>query len=189
MTVRLKRFTACFFVVVVMLTIVGCTSPDLRPNRNPVGEKFPRVVGEALNGPEVILPDDLAGKPAVLLVGYVQNAQFDADRWLLGLLQSRISVAIREVPVIEGLMIRLLAGVIDGGMRKGIPSDDWASVITVYGGADQIVEVTGNSNPRNIRVLLLDSAGKICWFHDQGYSARVLLELKAKVDELNKNTQ
>ena len=71
-------------------------------------------------------------------------------------------------------------------MRKGTPDGVWGSVITVYSGADQIVELTGNSNPRNRRVLFLDSAGRTCWLHDQSDLARVLLELKADVDELKK---
>lgn len=172
-------------IVLVASSIVlfeGCASS--RENRNPVGETFPRVVGESLDGPEFVIPDSLNGKPAVLLLGYAQDAQFDADRWLMGLLQSEIDIVIKEVPTIEGLMPGMFAGTIDSGMRKGIPKEDWSSVVTVYGDAGDIVEMTGNTNPNNIRVVLLDGNGKVVWFHDRGYSARVMLELKAKADSL-----
>lgn len=83
-----------------------------------------------------------------------------------------------EVPTIPGLFPRLISGTIDSGMRSGIPSEDWTSVVTLYGStARTVVDLTGNEQPRNIRVLLLDEHGDVRWFHDRGFSASKLLEL------------
>ena len=74
-------------------------------------------------------------------------------------------------------------------MRSGIPEEDWASVITVYGSdADRIVALTGNEQPRNMRVLLLDAEGRVRWFHDRGFSAAKLLELVRTARELSPAT-
>lgn len=168
-------------------TLVGCSSTT--SNRDPLGERFPSVRGEALTGEERALPESLAGNPALLLVGYQQKAQFDADRWLYGLLQSGLALPILEVPTIPGLFPSLFAGTIDGGMRKGIPSEDWASVVTVYGSeASPIVAFTGDENGRNIRVLLLDGEGVVRWFHDRGFSAGKLIELEGAASELSGGT-
>ncbi|MHC4469812.1 MAG: hypothetical protein ACYTDY_05530 [Planctomycetota bacterium] len=166
------------FVLALALTAVGGGCASRLPNRDPVGETFPSVVGESLDGREHRIPEDFAGKKALLLVGYVQNAQFDIDRWLLGLAQAEVDVAVREVPTIKGLVPGVFAGAIDGGMRRGIPEEDWGVVITVYGDAGDIVRLTGNENPNNARVLLLDEKGKVVWFHDRGYSPRLALELE-----------
>lgn len=162
---------------------VGCSS-DIA-NRNPVGERFPSVRGNNLGGGEVVLPDDLEGAnpPVLLLVAYKQNAQFDVDRWLLGLLQAEVAVTPYEVPTVDGLVPGMIAGTIDEGMKSGIPSEDWASVVTVYDDADRIVAFTGNEDPLNARVMLLDATGNVIWFHDDGYSARVLLELRNKLQD------
>lgn len=158
----------------------GCASTIA--NVDPTGSKFPRVRGEALSGEERTLPDDLAGAPAVLLVGYVQGAQFDLDRWLVALAQAKTPAKIVEVPTIEGLVPTAISGWIDGGMRSGIPSEDWGSVVTVYGkDAASIVERTGNESPRNARVLVLDAQGVVAWFHDRGFSASKFVELDALV--------
>ncbi len=155
------------------LLVSSCSSTI--ENRELVGELFPTVTGETLEGKTLALP---LNEPTVLLLGFVQEAQFDADRWLIGLLQATPPVRILEVPTIPGLFPRLIGDTIDDGMRNGIPSEDWQSVATVYGGdAERIVEFTGNESPRNIRVLLLDSEGRIRWFHDRGFSAGKLLEL------------
>lgn len=162
------------------LMLAACNAP--LPDRDPLGERFPTAEGRSLAGQPVELPASLLGAPAVLLVGYVQDAQFDADRWLYGLLQSGLpgSVRILEVPAIPGLFPRALAGRIDEGMRSGIPEEDWSSVVTVYGGRAGAIEAfTGSEEPRNVRVLLLDGEGRVLWFHDQGFSARALIELEA----------
>lgn len=153
----------------------GCSSPI--PNRDPLGEAFPSVVGESLEKVETRLPESLAGKPAVLLVGYKQKTQFDIDRWLMGLLQAGVGSGDRtqllEVPTIPGLLPTMASGWIDDGMRSGIPREDWASVVTLYGGAaEPVAEMTGNENGRLARVIVLDAEGTVVWFDDEGYSAR-----------------
>lgn len=177
-TKLLGGFAGCL----IALHLAACRSPV--PNRDPLGEVFPAVVGESLDQQEMRLPEALAGKPAVVLVGYAQDAQFDADRWLYGLLQADLPVSILELPTLPGIFPSLFSGTIDSGMRSGIPSEDWALVVTVYNSdAERLVQFTGNASPRNIRVLLLDAAGRVLWFHDRGFSAGKLIELKQAVPQ------
>lgn len=153
------------------------------PARAPIGERFPAVEGASLAGEPVTLPP---AQPCVLLIGYVQKAQFDADRWLIGLLQADLKLRLYEVPTIPGLFANLASGWIDDGMRSGIPQEDWPSVVTVYGSkAQPIAEFTGNESTRNVRVLLLDSEGRVRWMHDRGFSAGKLLELAAEARGLD----
>ena len=148
------------------------------PRRNPLGESFPEVKGETLNGMPVRLPDDFAGKPALLLIGYEQDTQFDLDRWLFGLQQAEVTIAVREVPTIPGLGPRMFAGAIDSGMRRGIPDEDWGSVITLYSDAEPVAKFTGNDNTLPGRLVLLDATGRVAFFHDEGYSVGVLNRLR-----------
>lgn len=163
-------------MILIFLALVPSCASSI-PNRHPVGEAFPNVVGESLEGGEHRIPEEFAGKKVLLLVGYVQQTQFDIDRWLLGLMQAEVPVAVREIPTIDGFVPGLFAGAIDGGMRRGIPEEDWGAVITVYGDAGEIVALTGNENPNNARVLLLDESGEVIWYHDRGYSPRLVLEI------------
>ena len=174
----------CVLSLAVLFGVTSCSSPI--PNRNPVGDVFPSVVGESLEKEEVRFPEAVAGEVAVLLVGYKQNTQFDIDRWLLGLLQAGVEARIYELPTIPGLVPTVISGWIDDGMRSGIPQDDWGVVVTFYGdAADPIAELTGTENGRNTRVLVLDQQGRVVWFADEGYSARLALELNAVVARLN----
>jgi len=151
----------------------------------PPGEAFPIVTGTALDGTRRTLPADLAGKPAVLLIGYEMESQFDLDRWILGLTQAQTPAQILELPTIEGMLPGLFADQIDAGMRNGIPSEDWGGVLTLYGDdASAVKRFTGGSGGRNGRIVLLDAQGRLVWIHDRGYSAGKLLELDAGVRAL-----
>lgn len=104
------------------LAMPGCASTY--PNRAVVGERLPSVTGESLAGKPVRLPEDLEGQPAVLLLGYTQRAQFDADRWILGLIQAGVKTRLLEVPTIEGLMPRAFSDRIDEGTRRSAPDTE-----------------------------------------------------------------
>jgi len=153
------------------------------PRRDPTGEMFPSVSGTSLQGEDVQLPDALAGAPALLAIGYEQDAQFDLDRWFQGLDMAGGKVRALEVPTIPGWIPNLISGTIDSGMRRGIPEEDWAGVVTVYGDAPVLAEFTGNENGLTGRILLLDATGKVVFFHDRGFSVgavtRQLAELRA----------
>jgi hypothetical protein len=165
------------------LAMTSCRSTF--PRRDPTNEPFPSVVGESLSGVRVPLPDAFRGKPVVLLVGYLQESQFDIDRWLFGLTDAGVSAAVREVPTIPGLAPRVFAGWIDSGMRRGIPQEDWGSVVTVYADAARIAEFTGNEEGLPGRVLLLDAEGRVAFFHDRGYSVAALGRLRAALARLD----
>ena len=178
-----RRLRKQWYVLAVLLLVTGSVlsingCQTVWKNRNPVGEPFPKVTGESLNEVPVALPGAYLGSPLLLLVGYVQETQFDLDRWTIGLVQMEFSDRIVEVPTIPGAIPSLFSSVIDNGMRGGIPREDWASVVTLYGSAAKpVVEFTGNEKPNNGRIILIDKNGIVRWFWDQGFSATRLLEL------------
>lgn len=174
MTPRTSTLTS---ILLISLLGLGCTAE--RTNRDPVGEPFPMVTGKALSGSSVTLPTDFRGAPSLVLAGYVQSTQFDIDRWMLGLMQLEAEIVTIEVPAIEGWFpSTFLRPTIDGGMRDGIPQEDWQSVVTLYGEeAERLQVFTGTERPGNARVLLLGASGDVLWFWDQGYSPKRLREM------------
>lgn len=178
----LLRLSASYLALLALLP-AACTST--LPNRDPSGEVFPTVTGESLDGETVTLPDALAGQPAVLLVGYRQETQFDIDRWLLGFAQAGLAAPILELPTIPSLGASLASGFIDDGMRAGIPKEDWGVVVTLYGGAAKpVAELTGTENGNNARVIVLAPDGTIAWFHDRGYGTSQVLAVVDKIEAL-----
>lgn len=171
-------------LIAVLFLLAGCSQIVVAPAS--INESlFPKVSGTSLTGTQLSIPDHFAGKPTVLLIGYVQKAQFDIDRWILGLLQADVKVEIAELPTIAGMMPQMVQSFINNGMRRGIPQTDWASVITVYEDADKIVKALGNEKPQNAQVVVLNSKGAIKWFSNEGYSAAKVLQIKKLVESNN----
>ncbi|MDZ4773496.1 MAG: hypothetical protein SGI72_10220 [Planctomycetota bacterium] len=185
----MKKRRWIYFVlsaVLVLVVISSMLSSCATRNVDPTGRRFPTVKARSLSGESRELPGDLAGEPAILIIGYVQGAQFDIDRWIMGLMQVKSTVRILEVPTIDGIVPTLISSWIDSGMKSGIPSEDWPAVVTVYGNeASHIVAATGNEQPRNARVLLIDAEGRVVWFHDRGFSPAQLMALDALARELS----
>jgi hypothetical protein len=165
----------------IAFSIFGCSTTYV--NRDPIGEYFPTVSGQTLTEEERELPTYFKGSYVVLLLGYVQDSQFDIDRWLIGLDMTETNIKAYEIPTIQGLFPRMFKSSIDEGMRKGIPKELWGGVITVYGDGAKVQEFTGNENSNNARVLLLDPMGKVIYFHDRGFSVLALNELRDLIGE------
>lgn len=168
------------FTVLLLLATAACSGQY--PNRSPIGETFPDVAGESLAQQQVQLPDDLVQEPVILLLGYVQDAQFDIDRWLIGLDMKQVPATFYELPTIQGMFPRMFKTQINNGMRKGIPKELWGGVITIYQDGDSIQKLTGNTHPNNARVMLLDRQRKIIYFYDKGFSVPALNELISTLD-------
>jgi hypothetical protein len=147
------------------------------------GDKMIEVTRQSLEGHSVVIPRDFAGQETLLLFGYKQNSQFDIDRWLIGLDMTKTNVAAYEIPTIQGMLPRMFSGFIDGGMRKGIPKNLWKGVVTVYEDGDKVQRFTGNLNPNNARVMLLDKQGNIVYFYDRGFSVAALNEVRSQLTQ------
>jgi hypothetical protein len=166
-----------FLMIIAALLLSACSTSY--PNQAITGQDFPSVTGQTLENESMALPEDLQGKLSLLLIGYKQDSQFDIDRWLIGLDMTQTQVSVYEVPTIQGLFPRMFSPLINNGMRAGIPKPLWKGVVTIYKDGDQVQAFTGNENPNNTRVVLLNAQGKVIYFYDQGFSVDALNQLRA----------
>lgn len=178
------RIRPLSLALLVLFTALGGCSPAKVPSRAETGVLFPSVTGESLERKTFRIPEDLKGRTAILLVGYEQRAQFDIDRWILGFLQLETPVRLVEVPTIAGMMPRMVQGMINDGMRSGIPEEDWKTVVTVYQDAEKIIRVFGNERPQSALVVVLDKDGIVRGHQSSGYSATRVKEVDAFVRTL-----
>ncbi|MFY8298872.1 hypothetical protein AAEU28_08905 [Pseudoalteromonas sp. SS15] len=166
-----------FLLIFVFALLTGCAAQY--PNQDVTGKAFPSVSGGSLEKERINLPDFVKGEVALFLVGYKQDSQFDIDRWLIGLDMKGADIKAYELPTIAGMFPRMFSTQIDEGMRRGIPKELWGGVITIYEDGEKIQAFTGNENPNNARVMLLDKNGKIIYFYDRGFSVSALNEVLA----------
>lgn len=177
------RTFAPILLLICFVSFAAC-GPKTVPGSFREGQVFTSVSGESLDKKPVRIPEELAGKVSILLVGYVQNAQFDIDRWILGFLQLGTPAKLLEIPTVAGMIPSLIENYINDGMRKGIPREDWNSVVTVYKDSDKIIELLGNERRQNAYVVVLDKRGAIRAIENEGYSATRVQRLDQIVKSL-----
>lgn len=165
------------FTLIALLLIAGCSSTY--PNKDIEGQVFPNITGDSLEQETIRIPDAFNEPLTILLIGYKQDSQFDIDRWLIGLDMTNTQLPVYELPTIQGMAPRMFKTLIDNGMRKGIPKSLWKGVITVYEDGEKVQRLTGNENPNNARVLLINNTGEILFFYDEGFAVSALNELKS----------
>lgn len=164
----------------LLLTAVAASSSE----GVPVGRVLPSVKGTSLAGREVRFPEDLRGKPAVLLVAYRRGTQEDVDLWIRFLSQRAPGLPFFEVPTISNPVWRPLSGWIDGGMRGGVPQEKWPSVVTLYGDAPTLRRFLGDRGGFVTHAVLLDGEGRVAWFGNEGFSEAAGRELLAVLSRL-----
>lgn len=168
-----------FLVLSFSSFLISCSTTF--KNQNPTGKVFPQIEGKALSGQKYKMPEDFKKEKVILLIGYKQNSQFDIDRWLLGLDFKKVKTNVFEIPAVVGFIPSLISGKIDEGMKSGIPEGLWKAVVTVYDDAEIVAKFTGNEDPLNARVLVLDENAKVIYFHDKGFSVPDLNQLVEKL--------
>ncbi|PCC10240.1 hypothetical protein [Pseudoalteromonas sp. JB197] len=169
-------------ILTAFLFILLAACSTKYPNQQVTGKQFPTINGESLTQNKVTIPSDFNADKTLLLIGYKQDSQFDIDRWLIGLDMSGVIIPTYELPTIAGMAPRMFSAFIDSGMRKGIPKELWAGVITIYKDGEKAQKFTGNQNPNNTRVVLINNSGKILYFYDRGFSVDALNKLKATIN-------
>lgn len=177
----MKHIKKIFALISISLCLSACASYEYTSNVI-LNERMIQAKGETLKGKKVTIPDEFSGKQTLLLLGYKQDSQFDIDRWLIGLDMTQTSIAVYEIPTIQGMAPRMFSTFINNGMRRGIPKDLWKGVITIYSDGDRIQRYTGNQNPNNTRVILLDEQGKVIYFYDRGFSVDALNNVRKLIN-------
>jgi hypothetical protein len=171
------RFLYLIPLGIIILLTTACTTQY--PNQSITGLSFPSISGQTLAKNNIVIPSDFSGKTTLLLMGFKHKSQFDIDRWYIGLNMSNTVVDVYEIPAIQGAIPRIFSTVFDNSMREGIPENLWKGVITVYEDGETIQAFTGNIIPKNARVVLLNTDGKILYFYDRGFSIDALTELRS----------
>ena len=145
-----------------------------RPKALAVGDPFPRLEGEFLNGKDARLPEAAQGKPFLIIMGFTYASRtmvepwFDEARKVLTPSGGRVY----QVPVIGGLA-RLSKWFINSGMRRGTPTDLHENVMTVWGGVDEWKQAMGyvKSGDDDAYLVLVGADGRVRWLHHGAHTA------------------
>jgi hypothetical protein len=150
------------------------------------GVRFPTVIGSNLSGNEYVLPGDIEGEVALMMIAFQQFQQAEVDTWVplaRRLAERHPNFAYYELPTIRRLIAPARA-FIDGGMRAGIPDQTARNTtVTLYLDKDAFREALQIPDEETITIMLVDAEGNILWRARGPASAETERELVEAVEE------
>jgi len=127
------------------------------------GMIFPNLAAETLSGNQFQTPDPDGEASHVILIAFKRGVQAEIDEWLSalsGTVANRSDIEMYEVPMLAGGW-RLMSGIIDGGMRSGIPQDKHSSVATFYGDIKRYKDILDMEQEDHCYLYIIDPQGTI----------------------------
>lgn len=145
--------------------LASCRSSTVTPLRDGDAVLFPRVSGTNLLDEKITFPDDLIGRPALILVAFKQRQQFDVNTWLDRIPDIEAAVpgiTIIETPTISAFPWGAVAGWVDDGMRSGILTREARErTVTLFTDPAAFRRALGLPSPDRIYAVALDADARV----------------------------
>ena len=147
---------------------------------------IPALTGTTLSGDKVSLPEDLHGRPGVMILGFTQASRGQATAW-----GKRLAIDFRDTPDIHFYEMPMLAGV--PRLLRGFVVKKIAETVTengkrhflpVYDHESEWRAAAQFSKPDDAYIVVVDGGGIIRWRIVGALSDDADALLKQKIQEL-----
>ncbi len=167
----------CTIIALLTLVITGIVAEQTKNKKAQGKDKeaiFPTVEAANLEGKKFTLPKDFEGERNIVTIAFQREQQNDIDTWtpLIKQLTDKKGAALHyyELPTI-GKFAGMFRGMINGGMRKGIPDVNARNAtITLYLDKATFRKELKLSDEKRIYVLVVDRQGKVLWRNEGTFS-------------------
>ncbi len=151
-----------------------------------ISSVFPNLKAQTLAGQDIVFPNDVQGKPTVICIAFVGDAQSLIDTWAtpISAKYPNQTVNYYEIPMITTAWSPF-SSFIDGGMRSGVPKDLHKNVATYYGSLDAYKKDLLMPEKESCYVFVLDKKGVIRYVNEYVATAEKLDALYAVVAQID----
>ena len=150
-----ERRCPVFFQFICFLTLLTSSLAQDVP-------KLPKIEGESLAGHQVVLPDEAAGKVAVLVFGFTKASKGPTSAWankLLADFGTQPEFVLYQLPVLEDVP-RLIRGMVISGMKRGVPENKRDHFVPVLRQEAELKKFVHYNEPDDAYLVVLSRAGK-----------------------------
>lgn len=175
---------------VFIITLYSCSKMYQKPTEiTLLNNQFPSIKALDLAGKPVSLPNDCKGKPTLISVAFVQNAQYQIDTWAKPFMQRYVNDSTAyyyEIPMLD-VKNRLSQNFIDWGMRSGLPKEMHSKVMTYYGDLEPYRKALEMKDMNKAYLFLLNETGVIIYRNEGFAQPEQLKALFTKTEQLITN--
>jgi hypothetical protein len=173
----MRIFTCVFLLFATAIS----TAQTLRP-----GTTIPQIRGATLEDQDIILPDAVRGKVALLIITFSKAAGELGRGWndpFLNDYPQDDKVTSYAIAMLEDVP-SLLRGMVRGGIKKSVPSSMRHRFLTVKQDENQWKQYVGLKSDKDPYLILLDRNGQLQWMHSGTFDPTIYGGLRARIAEL-----
>jgi hypothetical protein len=174
-------------IALIICNILFATTSiaQIKKNDTVINKVFPKLSAETLSKKAIEFPKDVKGKPTIIVIAFKREAQDQIDPWLAAISKKFKNKEINyyEIPMMSG-GYKIISGIIDGGMRGGVPPALHDFVASYYGNLDNYISYLNIKKDKNCYLFLLDKNGIIKFKTESAINANKLQELEKNVAAL-----
>ncbi len=125
--------------------------------------RLPRIEGDSLAGPHVVLPDSCAGKVALLVFGFTKASKNQTSAWASAISKDfagQREVELYQLPVLEDVP-RFVRGMVISGIKKGVAENARPHFVPILEGQAELKKLVMFTEPDDAYLIVLDRDGKI----------------------------
>jgi hypothetical protein len=129
------------------------------------GTRIPEIVETTFSGTTVRLPEDLHGKPGVLVLGFSKSSGEVCKGWGQRLEESfrgSTEVMYYQMPVLESVP-KLIRGMVLKSMKSGVPETDKPHFMPTFSNEAEWKKIALYANADDAYVLVVDGEGRVRW--------------------------
>ncbi len=149
-------------------------------------QPMPRIEGESLSGQEVVLPDSVSGKVAILILGFTKASKTQCGAWADKLYRDsskQEGVEVYQLPVLEDVP-RFVRGMVISGIRKGTAENRRDHFVPILQNEAELKRLVSYKEESDAYLILLDPTGKIVGQFRGSPSEPAYSELSSEIDAL-----
>jgi hypothetical protein len=200
---RMKKINISFLTLCAFLPflITACSAQDANSSKKMdikstnsaliskrdslINTVFPELKAQTLAKQDMVFPKDVAGKPTIICIAFEGSAQSLVDTWTTPVLAKypHQEVNYYEIPMIKS-GYKIMRGIIDGGMRGGVPKDLHKNVATYYGGLSDYKTNLMMDKNGSCYLFLLDKSGVIQFVSEGISDAEKLDKMYAVIEQI-----
>lgn len=161
-------------------------TPEVPSRALQVGDAVPAIEAESLVGRQVVLPQAIQGRAAILVFSFSRKAGKPAVAWGEALQErfgNQTDVEIWRVLVLEDVP-GLFRGFVTGSIKRSIPLSMHIRTLKLCRDAAGWKQRLGMQPVENPCVVLLDAEGKVRWLKSGPAESALLAGLQDSVDDL-----
>jgi hypothetical protein len=175
-------------VLIICGTLIAMTSiAQVKKIDTVINKVFPNLSAETLSKKAIEFPKDVKGKPTIIVIAFKREAQNQIDPWLAAISKKykKKEINYYEIPMMSG-GYKIISGIIDGGMRGGVPPALHDFVASYYGNLDNYISYLNIKKDKNCYLFLLDKNGIIKFKTESTINPVKLQELETNIGALLK---